>query len=162
MRDPLATDFDSTDISRLVGCCPALQHLTVRLQPDVQLAALSQLAALTALGIRKATKSSIMPLSGLSALKRLTIIVSPTCTPAALLPLTALRQLTYLEAGSVEADGCTLFLQRQVSLEYNQSRPSTGDFLGAIKACHSQQHSLSSRRPPVCELCIRFEAVLFH
>ena len=47
VQDPLAVAFNAADLSTLVSCCPRMSGLQIILQADVQLAALSQLAAFT-------------------------------------------------------------------------------------------------------------------
>ena len=117
MQGLLTTDFNSIHLSRLVGCCPALQHLQIQLQPDVQLAALSQLTALTSLTVRRATESTISALSGLLALQHVNVQFSSPCSRAVFLPLTALKQLTYLVALPLESPGgAALCFRREVSV----------------------------------------------
>ena len=70
LQDPLAAACSAADISRLVECCPKLQELILVLQPDVQLAALSQLTALTSLTIWRAKEVSVKSLSGLTGLRK--------------------------------------------------------------------------------------------
>ena len=98
-----AMSFSHADVSRLVGCCPGLERLDLHLQPDVQLSALSQLTALTALDISKATESSVRSIAQLLPLRSLGICFKLPFSVTTLLRLTALQQLTCLSV-SVDVD----------------------------------------------------------
>lgn len=105
VQNPTVTALSSTDVSRLVGCCPAVEYLNIQLQPNVQLAVLSQLTALRTLYISTSTESSVKSLAGppaLVGLRELWVNISPACSPKALLALTALTQLTDLHVKHVE------------------------------------------------------------
>ena len=151
VHGPEVAAFSSTDISRLVGCWPGLQHLKLPLQPDVQVAALSQLTALSALNISTATESTVKSLPGLTGLQRLVIGVYPPCSPAALLPLTALQQLTYLDAGLVKDHGGSgaafLSLRRQVSIRCSRLR-----VVLEHKQCFASNSGASPRTLPASQL----------
>ena len=123
LQGPAATDFSQEDISMLVDCCPGLQRLDVDLQPGgVQLSALSQLTALTALSIHKATEVSVKSLSALLRLQELSVhAVQPVSAPAMAF-LTALRQLRHLDVASRGADGTFVTFDSKVS-----SLPESGD-----------------------------------
>ena len=127
-QELIATDISSADISRLVGCCPGLQHLDIDLQQQqqpgsgVQLAALSQLTALTSLGVWRANEASVKSMSGLTQLKHLSVGARPPFSAASLLQLMALQQLTSLEVDpdhGVElagAEGISVCLCSRVSI----------------------------------------------
>jgi len=101
----LNTNFTSTwaaaDLDRLVSSCSALQQLSLRCSPGLQVTPLLRLTALSELclaGVRhSSTVASLAQLSGLQGLQRLAI-TDPCNLPDddALLPLTALTQLTFL------------------------------------------------------------------
>ena len=100
----------------------------------MQLAALSELAALTHLSISKANDSSVQSLSGLMGLQELTVNVTLPFSLSALLPLTAFTQLTRLPAASGDSVGGDEFwvnFTSQVSF---------------VRACSPCRHSL-------CQIC---------
>ena len=121
-------------------------YLRIHLQEDVQLAALSQLTALTGLSIRVATESSVHSLSSLLQLRELIIRSMSPCMPVALVPLTALTQLKRLIVDPVEGldsrHGDCLSLWDQVSTLQGALLSTDWAPAGVITSC---THSLNAQ-----------------
>jgi len=100
---PPAAALGTDDLSRLVGCCPGLQHVAISLQPGAQLAPLAQLSALTCLIAVNADAGafeSFGALTGLLTLRALLVNTPEVLVPQSLLRFTAMTGLTALRITS--------------------------------------------------------------
>jgi hypothetical protein len=102
--------FGPADIASLVSCCPAVRELTFPCaQPDVSLAPLKSLTALTSLNLINSPispaviRSELAALTRLRSLSNLQVPAGPSLLPH-LAPLTALTGLTRLYAYGIRLD----------------------------------------------------------
>lgn len=123
LEPPAAAALGTAAITLLANCCPKLRELYLNRQPGAQVTALTQLSALTKLGVVVPelvvvadTLEPFVALSGLSSLEHLWIKLAPRITPVDLLHLTALTALTALETPPAWASA----LSDDVSLEFFQ------------------------------------------
>lgn len=110
--------WDQAAVSNMASCCPGLRQLSLCLQLGVSVAALTQLSALTKLGLSlgdvtvEDATACVQSLAALTNLKDLRIKWAvQDSSMLTLLPLTALTNLTRLAHNSAEPASVTMYNQ---------------------------------------------------